>query len=202
MLLILGSKNYSTWSMRAWIAMESFNIPRDEIVIPLDTPETKISIANYSPSGCVPVLIDDTVKVWDSLSICEYLAEKFPEKQMWPADRKSRAEARSICAEMHSSFQELRAIAPGNIRLRKKIDLSKAKKDIARVESIWIECLAAYRGDYLFGNWSIADCFFAPLALRFQTYDVHLKGAAQIYAERILKHPTVTKLQKQASVEA
>jgi glutathione S-transferase len=201
MLLVLGNKNYSTWSWRAYLAMESFNLPREEIVVPLDKPETAASIAKYSPSGRVPVLIDDSIKVWDSLAICEYLAEKFPEKSMWPADKKARAEARSLCAEMHSSFQELRSIAPGNIRLRKKSDLSPAKSDIARIENMWTEYLGAYRGDYLFGKWSIADCFFAPVALRFQTYGVTLKGPAQVYCERLLKHPAVAKLQRQAAEE-
>lgn len=201
MLLILGNKNYSTWSWRAFLAMESFNLPREEIVIPLDSPDTAANIAKYSPSGRVPALIDDSIKIWDSLAICEYLAEKFPEKQMWPADKKARAEARSLCAEMHSSFQELRSAAPGNIRLRKKADLSRAKADIARIESMWTELLANSRGDYLFGKWSIADCFFAPVALRFQTYGIQLKGPAQAYCERVLKHPAVAKLQRQASEE-
>lgn len=201
MLLIIGNKNYSTWSWRAFLAMESFSIAREEIVIPLDQPETAANIAKYSPSGRVPVLIDDQIKIWDSLAICEYLSEKFPEKQMWPSDRKARAEARSICAEMHSSFQELRASAPGNIRLRKKVDLGRAKADIERIERMWRDCLANYRGDFLFGKWSIADCFFAPVALRFQSYGVQLKGPSQIYAERLLKHPAVAKLQRQASEE-
>ena len=201
MILVMGNKNYSTWSWRAYLAMESFNLPREEIVIPLDQPDTATNIAKYSPSGRVPVLIDDSIKVWDSLAISEYLAEKFPDKQMWPIDQKARAEARSICAEMHSSFQELRSAAPGNIRLRKNVDLSKAKGDIARIEKLWTECLAKYQGEFLFGKWSLADCFFAPVVLRFQTYGVQLNGPAQTYAERVLRHPAVAKLQRQASQE-
>ena len=201
MTFILGNKNYSTWSWRAFLAMESFDIPREEIVIPLDQPDTASNIAKYSPSGRVPVLVDEDIKIWDSLAICEYLAEKFPEKHLWPLDKKARAEARSVCAEMHSSFQNLRSFLPGNIRLRKEVDLRPAKDDIARIESIWTKCLSVYKGEYLFGYWSLADCFYAPVALRFQTYKVNLGGPARDYAERLLKHPAVVKLQRQAVEE-
>jgi glutathione S-transferase len=172
MVLVLGNKNYSTWSWRAWLAFESFQIPREEIIIPLDQPDTEKNILKYSPSGRVPCLMDGETTVWDSLAICEYLAELFPDKQMWPDDRRARARARSVCAEMHSSFQELRKAMPGNIKLRKKVeDLSlEVTSDINRIAKLWNECLAANDSteSFLFGSLSIADFFYAPIVLRFK----------------------------------
>ncbi len=202
MILVMGNKNYSTWSWRAWLAMESFNLPREEVVIPLDQPDTAMNILKHSPSGLVPCLIDGPIKVWDSLAICEYLAEKFPQIRMWPEKIEDRAVARSLCAEMHSSFQNLRKLLPGDIRKRLHVhDLSSAEDDIKRIESIWTQTLAKSSGPFLFGNWTLADCFYAPVVLRFQTYGVKLSPKSTAYMNEVLRHPAIDKLQAQAAAE-
>lgn len=192
--LVIGNKNYSTWSMRPWVAMTAFNIPFEEINILLDRPETSARIAQYSMAGRVPVLIAGETTVWDSLAICEYLAEQFPEKNMWPQNVAERAMARSICAEMHSGFGSLRSAMWMNIRANfpGKGRTPGAQADIGRISEIWENCLSdAGAHQYLFGEFSIADAYFAPVVMRFRTYAVSLAPALQGYVDRVAAHPAV-----------
>jgi len=194
--LVIGNKNYSSWSMRPWVAMTAFNIPFEEIKIPLDQPETSSAIAEYSQAGRVPVLIAGETTIWDSLSICEYLAEQFPEKNMWPQNVAQRAMARSICAEMHSGFMDLRSAMWMNIRASfpGKGRTPGAQADIGRISEIWEDCLSIGGAhQFLFGEFSIADAFYAPVIMRFHTYTVSLAPALQAYADRVQAHPAVAK---------
>jgi glutathione S-transferase len=192
--LVIGNKNYSSWSMRPWIAMTAFNIPFEEINISLDRTETSAMIARYSSAGRVPVLIAGETAVWDSLAICEYLAEQFPEKNMWPQNVAERAMARSICAEMHSGFGSLRSAMWMNIRASfpGKGRTAGAQADIGRISEIWEDCLSnAGAHQFLFGEFSIADAYFAPVVMRFRTYMVSLAPALQGYVSRVATHPAV-----------
>lgn len=202
--LVIANKNYSSWSMRPWVALTAFDIPFEEIRIRLAQPDTDQEICRYSPSGRVPVLIDDGHAVWDSLAICEYVAEQFPEHRMWPQDARARATARSICAEMHSSFAALRRDMSMNIRASRpgKGRTPDAQADIGRICEIWEQCLCEFghRG-FLFGEFSIADAFYAPVVMRFITYDVALAPALQAYVERVAEHPAVARWVAQAHAE-
>ncbi len=164
------------------------------MLVPLDQPDTARRIREHSPAEKVPILVDDEVTVWDSLAICEYLAEKHPSARLWPADRAARAVARSISAEMHSGFVALRSAMPMNIRLERKLDALPADvgADVSRVRAIWRECRArASGGEFLFGSFGIADAFFAPVAMRFRSYGVALDGPEAAYVEAIRRHPAV-----------
>ncbi len=172
--LIIGNKNYSSWSLRPWMAMTMAGIPFRETVIPLYTPDTKAAIAEHSGAGRVPVLHHGKLIIWDSLAIVEYLAEIFPEKKLWPVGKTARAVARSVANEMHSGFSALRSACPMNIRRPpKSVQLSDpVKADIARIEGVWRECRKKFGkgGPFLFGKFSIADAMYAPVASRFSTY--------------------------------
>jgi glutathione S-transferase len=192
--LVIGNKNYSSWSMRPWVAMRAFNIPFEEVRIALKQAGTSAAIAEYSLSGRVPVLIAGETTVWDSLAICEYLAEQFPEKNMWPQNVAHRAVARSICAEMHSGFADLRSAMWMNIRASfpGKGRTAGAQADIGRISEIWEDCLSmAGAHEFLFGDFSIADAYFAPVVMRFNTYAVALAPALQAYVDRVTEHPAV-----------
>lgn len=196
MKLVIGNKKYSSWSMRPWVVMTAFNIPFEEIKIALKRPETSAAITEYSASGRLPVLVDGETTVWDSLSICEYLAEQFPEKNMWPQNVAQRAIARSICAEMHSGFGDLRSAMWMNIgaTFPGKGRSAGAQADIGRISEIWETCLTANgMHDYLFGEFTIADAYFAPVVMRFNTYTVSLPPALQAYVDRMSAHPAVVK---------
>lgn len=202
--LVIGSKNYSTWSMRPWVAMKAFHIPFEEIVIMLDQPDTGSRIAEFSAAGRVPVLIDGDTVIWDSLAICEYVAEQFPGRHLWPADATSRALARSICAEMHSGFSGLRSAMWMNIRARfpGKGRTTEAQADIGRISEIWEDCLARSGPHrFLFGDFSIADAFYAPVVMRFITYGVSLAPALEAYVERVAAHPAVAEWVRDALAE-
>ena len=189
--LVVGSKNYSSWSLRPWLALRAAGIPFEDIVVPLDRPETKAEIARHSPSGRVPVLRDGELVVWDSLAIIEYAAERFPEAHLWPADRAARAVARSVSAEMHAGFQALRAHLPMNLkRTPAPRDLpAEAEADIARVEEIWRACRARGTGPFLFGAFSGADAMYAPVVTRFETYRVPVDPEIRAYMDAILGLP-------------
>lgn len=192
--LVIGNKNYSSWSMRPWLVMKTFGIPFEEIKVLLDRPDTTQKISEYSLSGRVPVLLADDLVIWDSLAICEYLAERFPTQNLWPESAAARATARSVCAEMHSGFSQLRAAMPMNIRANfsGKGRNAGSQADIGRISEIWEECLSTYGAHrFLFGDFSIADAFFAPVVMRFKTYGVSLAPALQAYCERIEAHPAV-----------
>lgn len=202
--LVIGNKNYSSWSMRPWVAMTAFGIPFEEIRIPLGRPDTSIRIAQHSAAGRVPVLVAGETTVWDSLAICEYLAEQFPDKGMWPHDVTARAIARSVCAEMHSGFAGLRSAMWMNIRASfpGKGRTPEAQADIARVCEIWDECLArSGPHQFLFGEFSIADAFYAPVVMRFRTYGVWLAPALQAYVDRVAAHPAVRQWMQDAREE-
>ena len=204
MKLVIGNKRYSSWSMRPWVAMAAFHIPFEEIKVRLRQPDTSSRIADYSLSGRVPVLIDGEITVWDSLAICEYLAEQFPEKAMWPENVMQRAMARSMCAEMHSGFADLRNAMWMNIdaRFPGKGRTPGAQADIGRVSEMWEECLAmSGPHGYLFGDFTIADAYFAPVVMRFITYDVALAPVLQAYVERVAAHPAVARWVKEAKAE-
>lgn len=171
--LVIGDKNLSSWSLRPWLLMKAAGIPFTERLVRLDRPETKAEIARYSPSRRVPCLIDATTAIWDSLSIAEYLAEKFPEKGLWPDAPKARAIARSVSAEMHSGFQALRALWPMNFSREGMRHLTSGiDGDIARIAEIWETCRRDFGtdGPFLFGRFSVADAMYAPVVSRFQTY--------------------------------
>ncbi len=188
--LIIGNKNYSSWSLRPWLAMKQFGLPFDEIKIPLYTPEAPAKIRQHSPSGKVPALLHGDVVVWDSLAILEYLAEQFSTLHWLPKESKPRAIARSISAEMHSGFTALRETMPMNIRARfpGKGMTSEVQRDIERITAIWREYRQTYSvdGDFLFGNFTIADAMYAPVVMRFVTYNVQLDPISNKYAETIL----------------
>ncbi len=189
--LVIANKNYSSWSLRAWLYLKHTGARFSEVHIGLDEPGTRERIARYSPSGRVPVLVDGALTVWDSLAICEYLSETVAGGSGWPAER---AEARSVSAEMHAGFPALRSEMPMNIRARRKVTLSAAAQaDIARVLAIWDHCRAhhAAGGPWLFGRFSIADAMYAPVVFRFQTYGVTLTGRGAGYAATLLADPAV-----------
>ena len=189
--LAIGNKNYSSWSMRPWMALKAAGIAFDEVEIPLYTgPADKQRILDFTPSGKVPVLVDGDVTVWDSLAIIEYLAERFPEAGLWPQDVASRAHARSISAEMHSGFMALRNECGMNIHrpIRAKPLSDDAKANIARIQEIWTDCRAKYagQGPYLFGAFTGADAMFAPVVHRFRTYAIDLTPPVRDYMETML----------------
>jgi len=187
--LIIGNKNYSSWSLRAWFLLSEAGIDFDEHRIKLDEADTAKCIAEFTGAGCVPVLQINGASVWDTLAISETIAERFPDKQLWPEDPDARAHARSITAEMHSSFHTLRECMPMNCRaMGRTVDLpDELTRDIDRVIDIWSECHKRYGGDWLFGEFSIADAMFAPVVLRFRTYGIKLPDSAKIYANRVLE---------------
>ena len=193
--LIIGNKNYSSWSLRPWLVLKQFGIPFTEIRIPLYGSDTKEKILRHSPAGKVPVLHDGEITVWDSLAICEYLAERFPEQQLWPTHPTARALARAICAEMHTGFADLRQHMTMNIRghFPGKGMTPEVAQDIERIQAIWRDCRAhaAHGGPYLFGAFSIADAFFAPVVLRFVTYAPALDANTHAYMQAVLALPTL-----------
>jgi glutathione S-transferase len=203
--LVIGDKNYSSWSMRPWLALAAFDIPFNEITIKLSQPDTSTAIARYSAAGKVPVLLAESVAIWDSLAICEFVAEQFPERGLWPADATARGVARSICAEMHAGFAGLRSAMPMDIagRYPGQGHTPQAQADIGRVCEIWENCLAEFgHHRYLFGDFSIADAYFAPVAMRFRSYRVSLAPALQAYVDRIAAHPAVARWIVAAEAEA
>jgi glutathione S-transferase len=193
--LIIGNKNYSSWSLRPWLLLKQVGIPFRERYIPIRSEAWRTQIRDLSPSGKVPALLHGDVRVWDSLAICEYLAERFPEKQLWPTAIAARAEARSVSAEMHSGFQALRQNMFMNIRRRMPTRgrTPETLADIERIVAIWNGCRTRYAagGPFLFGAFSIADAMYAPIALRFQTYTVTVDGAAGAYAQTLLGLPAM-----------
>jgi glutathione S-transferase len=194
--LVIGNKNYSSWSMRPWVAMKACGIPFEEALIPLYTgPADKQRILDVSNAGKVPVLVDGDVRVWESLSIIEYLAERFPQAGLWPSDPKRRAFARSICAEMHAGFAALRKECGMNLHrpVAAKRLSEAALADIARVKQIWAECLAGSKGQggFLFGPFGAADAMFAPVVHRFRSYAIPLEGELADYRDAMLAHPAI-----------
>lgn len=193
--LVIGNKNYSSWSLRPWLALKHTGAPFREVRIPLYTPGYKIELAKYTPSGKLPCLIDGGTTVWDSLAICEYVSELFPQAGLWPADREARAVARSVSAEMHSGFANVRTHMGMNARRRisGRPVPREVHEEIERIEEIWRTCRTRYgaAGPYLFGSFTIADAMYAPVVTRFVTYDAHVSPLSRRYMEAILALPAM-----------
>jgi glutathione S-transferase len=192
--LVIGNKNYSSWSMRPWLALRANNTAFEEVFIPLQTGEAdKKRILGFTPSGKMPTLVDGDVTVWDSLAIIEYAAERFPEARLWPEDRAGRAHARSISAEMHSGFVALRSECPMNLhRPVGAITLSAdARADIARIQQIWTDCRERYgkSGPFLFGAFGGADAMFAPVVHRFRTFAIEVEPQVRDYIDTMTSLP-------------
>ena len=185
--LVIGNKNYSSWSLRGWLALRMTGTAFEEILIPLDRPETRDALLAHSPTGLVPILKCGNEVIWDSLAIAEWSAERFPEAGLWPEDRSARALARSACAEMPSGFSALRGELPMHIR-REDPDRTygtDTQNDIKRICELWTFCRERFGhgGQFLFGTASVADAFFAPVVSRFRTYGVQLEGPCEDYAQ-------------------
>jgi glutathione S-transferase len=194
--IYLGNKNYSSWSLRPWLALKHTAVAFDEVVIPLYQPTSKQTVLKYSPSGKVPALRHGELTIWDSLAICEYLAEAFPTADLWPKEAPARAVARAVSAEMHSGFAALRQHLPMNIRssFPGRGVTPEAQADINRIMAIWRDCRTRFgegRGEFLFGDFTIADAMFAPVATRFRTYKVELERDAETYCDTILSLPAM-----------
>jgi glutathione S-transferase len=203
MQLWIGNKNYSSWSMRPWVLMRHFGIEFDEVMVRFDSMGAdsafKRRVAQLSPVGRVPILVDaDGFAVWDTLAIVETLAERFPDLALWPRDAKARARARSVCAEMHSGFGELRNHCPQNIEaslpeigVRILAEQPGVCADLERIESMWGALLSEHGGPFLFGAFSIADAYFAPVCGRIRTYHLSVAPDVAGYIERVWRSPAV-----------
>jgi len=203
--LIIGNKNYSSWSMRPWIAMRHAAISFEEEVIPLYEPGSRERILSYSRAGKVPVLRDAEATIWDSLAILEYLAERFPDAALWPDDVAARAHGRSIAAEMHSGFINFRRHCPMNMRrAKRKIALTEeAAGDVRRIEAIWSEARARFggKGPFLLGDFSIADAMYAPIVSRFFSYAVEAGAVAEAYMATMMALPAWQEWQRAGEAE-
>ena len=202
--LYIGNKNYSSWSMRPWVLLKQSDIQFEEVMVRFgDDPFTgnsrfKQAVMAVNPSGRVPVLVDDALAVWDTLAIAEYVAEKFPEQHLWPQNVAARARARSVCAEMHSGFTSLRSACPMNIEASLPDvgaiiwrDKPGVRADVARIVSMWTELLAQHKGPMLFGEFSIADAYFAPVCMRLKSYALPVPANVSDYIQRVCALPAV-----------
>ncbi len=202
MQLYIGNKNYSSWSMRPWVALRQFGIPFEEVMLRFDGFEPssrfKQALARVSPAGTVPVLVDDGLAVWDTLAIAEYLAETFPQQALWPRDARARARARSLCAEMHAGFRALRGACPMNIEAslpevgrRVLAEQPAVGADLDRLVAAWRDALDGSGGPFLFGDFGLADAYFAPVVSRIRTYALPLPADLTAWAERVWAAPGV-----------
>ena len=200
--LYIGNQNYSSWSMRPWVLLKQAGIDFEEVMVRFDSfdsePQFKTTLSKLSPTGKVPLLVDGDLAVWDTLAIAEYVAEAFPDKQLWPADKAARARARSVCAEMHAGFTGLRGNCPMNIEAQLPDigaliwrDKPAVRADVARISAMWEELLAQYGGPMLFGPFSVADAYFAPVCARLKTYALPVSPVVGAYVERVLALPGV-----------
>jgi glutathione S-transferase len=189
--LIIGNKNYSSWSFRPWIAMKVAGIPFEEEVISLTAPDFKARVTRISGTGKVPALADGEVYVWESLAILEYLAEKFPQARLWPDSPPARATARAIAAEMYAGFVPLRRMIPMNMwrPVMRRGLTPEAKANVSRIEVIWTDCRKRYGGPFLFGAFGAADAMYAPVVSRFHTYGVELGATAKAYMDAVMALP-------------
>lgn len=198
--LVIGNKNYSSWSLRGWLMARKAGLDFDEILIPLGRPDTRARILEHSPSGRVPCLSHGSMRVWETLSIGEYLAELFPFASLWPEDRLARSHARSVSAEMHAGFATLRTSMPMNVRAalpgkgRDRGNRDLLERDINRIRDLWREARDRYGRKhladqgYLYGHFTIADAMYAPVVFRFNTYDIELDGACRAYVDVMLRN--------------
>ncbi|MGX9689918.1 glutathione S-transferase N-terminal domain-containing protein [Achromobacter anxifer] len=204
--LIIGNKNYSSWSLRPWIVLRAAGIPFTEQKLGFFTEEFSRRVGAVSPAGLVPVLLDGEFAIWDTLAICEYLAERHPEARLWPQDVRARARARSLAAQMHSGFGAMRQALPMNGEARlPDIDVpAAAQQDIARLQALWRDTRAEFGqgGPFLFGQFSIADAFFAPVVSRFTTYGIEATGPVRDYMDAVLALPAMQEWIRDALAEA
>jgi glutathione S-transferase len=199
--LLIGNKNYSSWSMRPWVLMRQLEMPFEEIKLRFDFSEGspfRQAVARWSPAGTVPVLVMDGVAVWDTLAIIEALHEAFPRHGVWPADPLRRARARSLCAEMHAGFSSLRSLCPMNIEAslpevgaRLWGEYDTLRRDVTRIEQMWADALQASGGPMLFGAFSAVDAYYAPVCMRIKTYGLPVSAATQAYMARVAALPGV-----------
>jgi glutathione S-transferase len=195
MKLVIGNKNYSSWSLRPWIAMKALGISFEEILVPfgspIGNPDFRARLAPYTPAGKVPVLIDGDTHVWETLAILEYLAEKFPEHGLWPSDAKARAEARVLASEMHAGFSALRAECPMNIRrpVKARAISAAARADVTRIETMWQAARTRHGGPFLFGRFSAADAMYAPVVTRLDTYGIEVSRGTRGYMAAVIALP-------------
>ncbi len=192
--LVIGNKNYSSWSLRAWLLLAHYEVDFQEIPIALFTPGYKDELARYAPSLKVPTLIDEELTVWESLAICEYVNEVYLDGKALPTGREARALCRSFCNEMHAGFAAIRSQLPMNCRARKKVTLTpEVLAEVERIDALWTQGRRRFVdfGPYLFGKFSLADCMFAPVVLRFQTYDVPLSPEAAEYSASMMENPAL-----------
>lgn len=203
--LVIANKLYSSWSLRPWLLLRQLGIAFDELVIPLDHPDTAARIREHSPAGRVPVLIDGEVTVWDSLAITEYAAERWPDLGIWPQDRAARALARSLASEMHSGFPALRSACPMNLGRRYAArDRGEAvARDVARIEAAWVDARARFGagGSFLFGRFSGADSMFAPVVTRLDTYGFAVAPETRTYMDAVLALPSFREWRSAALAE-
>ena len=199
--LVIGNKNYSSWSMRPWVLMTQLGIPFEEIKLRFDFAEGSAfrqAVARHSPAGKVPVLLDDGFAIWDTLAIAEALHDRFPAAGVWPQGLNDRARARSLCAEMHAGFGALRSHCPMNIEAslpevgrRVWAEQEAVRRDVARIEQMWTEALQASGGPMLFGSFSAVDAYFAPVVMRLRSYRLPVSAAVQAYGDRLVAVPGV-----------
>ena len=194
--IYLGNKNYSSWSLRPWLVLKHTTIAFDEVVIPLYQPGSRETVLKYSPSGRLPALHHGATTVWESLAICEYLAETFPNFALWPTDPVARARARSVSAEMATGFHALREHLPMNVRssFPSRGVTPEVQAEINRIMAIWRDCrtrVGEREGDFLFGRFTIADAMFAPVVTRFRTYRIDLEREADTYCDRVMAMPAM-----------
>ena len=203
--LVIGNKAYSSWSLRGWLGLKATGAAFEEVVIPLDQPDTKARIAAFSPSGKVPALVVGDAVIWDSLAILEYLAERFPDAGLWPADSEARALARAVSCEMHAGFAPLRKHMWMDLKSRRPDEgrTPEVAADIARVQEIWGLCRKRFGvgGPFLFGSFSNADVMFAPVVTRFQTYGVDVDPVCRDYADAVLAWPAMREWTEAALAE-
>jgi glutathione S-transferase len=202
-VLTISSKNYSSWCLRGWLICKLAGLEFEEEIVSASDPSTRAELLLLSPSFLVPSLTHDGVRVWDTLAIAEYLAETFPEAGLLPVERRARAHCRAVSGEMHSGFYNLRSALPMNLKAHHpgfKV-WAGAQADIDRVMSIWLECLAAYGGPFLFGGLTMADAMYAPICTRFTTYDVELDPACALYTRSIMQWPAMAQWIADAKAE-
>ena len=210
--LYIGNKNYSSWSMRPWVLLTQAGIAFEEVMVRFDSFEAdsafKAALAGLSPTGKVPVLVDADLAIWDTLAIAEYVAEQYPAKQLWPSDKAARARARSICAEMHSGFTGLRSNCPMNIEASLPDagaliwrDKAAVRADVQRLVEMWSALLQQHGGPMLFGHFTVADAYFAPICTRIKTYHLPVPADVAAYVERVVALPGVQAWITQAKAE-
>ncbi len=191
LMLVIGNKNYSSWSLRPWIAMKVAGIPFEEVLIPLYEPGSRERILEYSPAGKVPILIDGDRTIWESIAILEHLAERFPKAGLWPSEVPLRAHARSIAAEMHAGFHDLRRACTMNMWLppRARPQSAEVIANVHRINTIWHDCLVRYGGPFLFGSFGAADAMYAPVVSRFRTYGILVSPKCHAYMDAVMALP-------------